>query len=117
SGFVSLDGRAGFQPDLLRGGPHFFRPFTYRVHKQPLITVRSMAYVFARDGVPLPAGQTLARTPEEVSFEDVRGFLTNGGQRGPQRKILREGVYAINTAAFVVISDDTTYTLDIGDDK
>jgi hypothetical protein len=117
SGLISLDERAGFRPDLLRGGPHFFWPFQYRVHREKLITVRTMAYVFARDGKPLPASQTLAHTPDNVSFEDVRNFLTGGGQRGPQRRILREGVYAINTAAFVVIADDQNYTLDIGDDK
>jgi uncharacterized membrane protein YqiK len=116
-GLIALDGRVGFQPDVLRGGPHFFLPFLYRVHIEKLITVRTIAYVFARDGELLPPGQTLARTPEHVSFEDVRGFLASGGQRGPQRAVLREGTYAINTAQFVVISDDTTYAIDIGDDK
>ena len=33
------------------------------------------------------------------------------GQRGRQRAILREGVYAINSALFVVITDDAVYTL------
>lgn len=116
-GFIARHGEAGFQPDLLRTGPHFFVPFLYRVHRQKLITVRSMAYVFARDGAPLPAGQTLARTPENVDFENVRGFLASGGQRGPQRRILREGVYAIHTAAFIVVADDKTYALDVGPDK
>src|SRR3954471_869377 len=61
SGFISLDGRAGFQPETLRAGPHFFLPWLYRIHKQQLITVRTMAYVYARDGIALPAGQALAR--------------------------------------------------------
>lgn len=116
-GFIATDGAAGYQPDLLRTGPHLFFPWLYRVHKQKLITVRGMAYVFARDGAPLPAGQTLARTPEHVDFENARHFLASGGQRGPQRRILREGVYAINTAMFIVIADDKTYALDIGADK
>jgi hypothetical protein len=38
----------------------------------------------------------------EVSdFQDVEGFLRNGGQRGPQRRILREGTYAINLVQFM----------------
>src|ERR1700759_285756 len=41
TGFISLDGRAGYQPDVIRTGPHFFVPFLYRIHKQKLITVRS----------------------------------------------------------------------------
>ena len=36
------------------------------------------------------------------------------GQRGRQRAILREGVYAINLALFVVITDDAVYRLDVG---
>jgi hypothetical protein len=37
-------------------------------------------------------------------FQDVAAFLRADGQRGPQRKILREGTYAFNTAEFVVIN-------------
>lgn len=117
SGLIALDGRAGYQPDMIRTGPHFFLPFVYRVHKQSLITVRSMAYVYARDGIPLPAGQTLAKTPEGVTFENLREFLMSGGQRGMQRGIIREGVYAINTAGFVVFTEDRVHAIDIGDDK
>lgn len=117
SGLISLDGRAGFQPDILRTGPHFFIPGLYRVRMQDLITVRTMAYIYARDGQPLPAGQTLAHTPEGTRFEDARAFLLNNGQRGPQRAILREGIYAINTALFIVITDDKVHMIDIGGDK
>ena len=41
----------------------------------------------------------------------MRGFLAHGGQKGPQRKVLREGVYAINTAQFVVLTRANTYAL------
>ncbi len=115
--FISLDGRAGFQPDVIRTGAHFFVPFMYRVHKQKLITVRSIAYVYSRIGSQLPAGQTLARTPKGINFEDVRLFLNNQGQRGPQRTIIREGIYAFNTAAFVVFTENAIHTIDVGDDK
>ena len=117
TGFMSLNKTSGYKPELLRGGPHFFRPFQFRVRKEKLITVRNLAYVFARDGIPLPAGQTLAKTPEGVTFEDARAFLANGGQRGPQRMILREGIYAINTALFVIMTADETFAIDIGKDQ
>jgi uncharacterized membrane protein YqiK len=117
SGFMALNRSAGFQPELLRGGPHFFPPFQYRIRKQKLITVRNLAYLFARDGIPLPAGQTLAMTPETINYEDARHFLMNNGQRGPQRRIIREGIYAINTALFVVMTSDTTLAIDIGSDR
>jgi len=30
----------------------------------------------------------------------------SGGQKGPQRKVLREGTYAINTTQVAIITDD-----------
>ena len=113
SGLIALRGEAGFQPDVLRGGLHVFRPFQYRIHSLPLVTIPQgqIGYVFARDGVPLPPTQTLARTPDGIDFGDVRAFLVGGGQRGPQRRILREGTYAINLAQFVVITAAGVYGL------
>src|SRR6476660_686868 len=85
-GLIALRGEAGFQPDVLRGGLHVFRPFQYRIHSLPLVTIPQgqIGYVFARDGQPLPPTQTLARTPADADFSDVRAFLESGGQRGPQ---------------------------------
>jgi uncharacterized membrane protein YqiK len=62
SGFIALNGEAGFEPEILRGGVHVFFPFTYRIHKSDLVTVGQgkMAYVFARDGASLGASQALA---------------------------------------------------------
>ncbi|MFN8547097.1 MAG: SPFH domain-containing protein [Candidatus Eisenbacteria bacterium] len=113
SGIIALNGEAGFQPDVLRGGLHVFTPFQYRVRVIPLVTIPQgkIGYVFARDGEPLPATQALARAAGTSDFQDVRVFLQKGGQRGPQRVILREGTYAINLAQFVVITSDGVYAL------
>ena len=110
-GLIALKGQAGFQPGVLRGGFHFFFPFQYRLHVQPLVTIPQgqVGYVFARDGAPLNSTQTLARNVESTVFEDTRQFLESGGQKGPQRKILREGTYAINLAQFVIIAHDRIY--------
>ena len=61
-GLIALDGEAGFQPQLLRGGLHYLLPLQYRVHVLPLVTIPQgkIGYVFARDGQPLPPSQTLA---------------------------------------------------------
>src|SRR6188508_166379 len=119
SGLIALHGEAGFQPALLRGGWHVMMPFQYRLHKMPLVTIPQgkIGYVFARDGQPLPPTQTLAANVTANDFQDVAAFLRSGGQRGPQRKILREGTYAINTAQFVVITNERVYfhALDAGD--
>jgi len=112
-GFIARAGEAGFQPEVLRGGFHFFMPFQYRVHRAQLVTIPQgqIGYVFARDGVALPPTQTLASNIAADDFQDVRAFLAKGGQKGPQRKILREGTYAINLAQFVVLTAERTYAI------
>jgi uncharacterized membrane protein YqiK len=113
SGLIALNGEAGFQPDVLRGGVHFFFPFQFRLHVQTLVTIPQgrIGYVFARDGAPLAPDQTLATNPDGTDFQDARRFLLAGGQKGPQRKILREGSYALNLAQFVVVTKDQTFAL------
>ncbi len=116
---LALNGEAGYQADLLRGGIHFgLWRWQYRIHKARLVTVPQgrIGYVYARDGEPLQPSQTLARVATCNNFQDARGFLTADegearGQRGRQRAILREGVYAVNLALFAVITEDTIYTL------
>ena len=85
SGLIALRGEAGYQPDVLRGGMHFFLPFQYRVHSMPLVTIPQgkIGYIFARDGEPLPPTQTLARTRTAPTSRTSRPFLANGGQTRP----------------------------------
>ncbi|MEO8874028.1 MAG: flotillin family protein, partial [Polyangiaceae bacterium] len=113
NGIIALAGEAGFQPHLLRGGVHFLMPFQYRVHMMPLVTIPQgrIGYVFARDGEPLVPTQTLAATVATNHFQDAGAFLRAGGQRGPQRAILREGTYAIHLGLFVVITEAEVYHL------
>ena len=50
---IAMNGEAGFQAELLRGGVHFGYPiWQYRVHKVRLTSVPQgkIGYVFARDG-------------------------------------------------------------------
>ena len=60
--------------------------------------------------------QVLASNVTANDFQDVAAFLNNGGQRGPQRQILREGTYAINLAQFVVITEERVYYLPLSRD-
>ncbi|GJJ05309.1 hypothetical protein RugamoR64_58470 [Duganella rhizosphaerae] len=115
NGLLALNGEAGLQPDLRRGGFHFFAPFQYRVHIHPMVSVTqgTIAYVFARDGMDLPAGQTLADNSRIVDFRNVRDFLRDGGQKGPQRMVLREGTHIINPALFVVMTEESTYSMSL----
>lgn len=113
---IALNNEAGFQPEVLRGGLHFRPGYRFRIHRVPLVTIHrgQVGYVFARDGQPLgrylengqevvEAGQTLGHVVNNGDFTDVRAWLKAGGQKGPQRAILREGTYALNLAQFVVI--------------
>jgi uncharacterized membrane protein YqiK len=124
-GIIALRGEAGIQADILRGGLHFgYWFFQYRVHLVPLVTVPQgkIAYVYARDGESLSPSQTLGRFVTACNnFQDARAFLVGDrqgdaepslGQRGRQRQILREGVYAINLGLFVVIAEDQVYRLE-----
>jgi uncharacterized membrane protein YqiK len=113
SGLIALEKEAGFQPDLLRGGWHFLKPFQYRVHRMPLVTIPQgeIGYIFARDGQSLPPSQSLASNVSAHDFQDAAAFLRAGGQKGPQRMLLREGTYAINLALFVVLTRDHLYYL------
>ncbi|MEA2632562.1 MAG: hypothetical protein QOE66_2781 [Chloroflexota bacterium] len=125
-GIIALNGEAGFQADVLRGGLHLgYWRWQFRIHRVPLVTVPQgkIGYVYARDGEPLPPSQTLGQVVACNHFQDAKSFLvgestgaegeTVPGQRGRQRAILREGVYAINVALFVVITDDAVYRLDV----
>ena len=129
---IALDGEAGLQSDLLRGGLHLgLWRWQFRVHICPLVIVPQgkIGYVYARDGEALPPSQTLGRVIDCNHFQDARAFLTpheaallpgkqsigtrfERGQRGRQLAILREGVYAINPALFIVITEDAVYTMD-----
>ncbi len=117
---IALHGEAGFQGEILRGGVHLnYFPWQYRIHKLPLVFVGEgqIGYVYARDGQPLPPTQTLGRTVDCNHFQDAQAFLANGGQRGRQRAILREGVFAINLALFVVITEDRVFEGSARDNK
>jgi uncharacterized membrane protein YqiK len=120
---IALNGEAGFQAEVLRGGLHFgYWRWQYSVPRMRLVTISQgrLGYIYARDGEPLPSSQTLGQSIECNHFQDARSFLKtsvdeNGmvtrGQRGRQRAILREGVYAINPALFVVIAEDHVFAL------
>ncbi|WP_297421933.1 SPFH domain-containing protein [Clostridium sp.] len=113
-GLIALKGEAGYQPYVLRSGVHFKTPFKYKVKKVRLVTIPQgqVGYVFARSGESLADGQTLGRVvSESKSFQDVTAFLNNGGQKGPQRQLLREGTYAFNLAQFIIITKDKVHSI------
>jgi uncharacterized membrane protein YqiK len=125
---IALVGEPGYQADILRGGLHFgWWRWQYRIHQVQLVAIPQgkIGYVYARDGQSLQPSQTLGRVVDCNNFQDARIFLGESdgsdesklGQRGRQRAILREGVYAINLALFIVITEDVVYRLNLGGQK
>jgi uncharacterized membrane protein YqiK len=117
---IALKGESGFQPEVLRGGIHFRSPLMYKVHRVPLVTIPQgqIGYVFSREGDSLEPAQTLGRViAEGRQFQDARGFILHGGQKGQQREILREGTYALNLAQFIVFTSNQVYYLPIDDNR
>jgi uncharacterized membrane protein YqiK len=111
---IALNGESGYQPQVLRGGIHFKTPLMYKVHICPLVTIPQgqIAYVFARDGEPLEPTETLGKlTNEGNNFQDTKAFIENGGHKGPQTEIVREGTYAFNLAQFIILTEDRMYYL------
>ena len=83
---IALDGEAGFQAEVLRGGLHFgLWRWQYRIHKLPLVAIPQgkIGYVYARDGEALAPSQTLGQVIACNQFQDARRFL--GGVGGEPR--------------------------------
>ena len=77
TGLIALNGEAGYQPRILRGGLHYLMPIQYVVHTMPLVTISQgkIGYVFARDGRQLEPAQVLAANATVQDFQDVESFL------------------------------------------
>lgn len=114
---VALREEAGLQADTLPPGIHFlYWPWQYVVKFQEFITIEEgmIGAVEARGGTALSGGRVLGRFVECDSFQDVRKFVSNGGQRGPQIAIIPPGTYRINTEFFSITPEGA---LEIPDNK
>lgn len=112
-GFIALNGEAGYQPKILRGGWYFINPIFRTIHIAEFVTIPQgkIGYIFARDGAQLGPSETLASNLKAKDFRDPVDFFAAGGQMGPQRRILREGTYDINLSQFIVITEEKVYSL------
>lgn len=106
---IALGGEAGYQADLLPPGWYFgLWTWKYRIEKVPLVTVRpgEIALVVAADGDAMPSERILGHEIDCDDFQDARGFLENGGEKGRQLAFLTAGTYRINPALFQVVTTD-----------
>ncbi len=119
--FIYSGGQKGAQVEVLSPG-------TYRIHsnslgldnsediKPGLFAVRLfdatvidenvVGLVEALDGAPLdPRDYVATQIAGHDNFQDSNTFISNGGQRGPQKDILLPGTYYINPLLFKVIPE------------
>ena len=104
---IALGGEAGYQADTLPPGLHFGYWFwQFNVVRVPIISVPpgEIALIVAVAGAAIPPGRILARVVECDNFQDARGFLLHGGEKGRQLGFLTAGSYRINTALFTVVT-------------
>ncbi len=114
---IAFHGEAGYQAELLRAGLWFKLWPIYKVTRHPMVQVPAgeIGVVIAQVGGSLKEGQKSGvYKPVFGDFSDVRAFVDNGGQKGPQRPTLRPGsVLAIHPAAFIVRTASGTYGVPI----
>lgn len=102
--FLRNGGEKGPQLSILPPGEYQINPllFTVKIEDAVLITETQIGIVEAVAGGPSAMGRIFADPVECDAFQDADAFLHNGGQKGPQIRVLPPGNYRINTALFKV---------------
>ena len=102
---IATNGEAGIQSDYLAPGIHYFKwPWQYQIDMTGFVVVPEghIGLVNSKDGKIIQTGRILARRVECENYQDAKGFLDNGGQKGRQSAFIPNGVYKINTHLFEV---------------
>jgi uncharacterized membrane protein YqiK len=102
---IATNGEAGLQSDYLAPGIHYFKwPWQYQIDMTGFVVVPEghIGLVNSKDGKIIQTGRILARRVECENYQDAKGFLDNGGQKGRQSAFIPNGVYKINTHLFEV---------------
>ncbi len=117
---VALNGAAGYQAELLTAGLRFKLWPLYTVTRHPLVQIPAgqIGVVIAQVGNALPIGAKSAiYKPEFGSFQDIRSFMSNGGEKGVQRTVLAPGtVAAIHPVGFLVVALNHVYGVPVADE-
>ncbi|HNX66806.1 MAG TPA: SPFH domain-containing protein [Bacteroidales bacterium] len=107
--FLENHGQKGPQSQILLPGTYRVNRDLFRVEitNATVIPAGKVGLVTALDGEPLPETEYVAKSVQNhKDFQDVSGFLSSGGQRGPQFDVLKPGTYYINPLMFRIELDD-----------
>ena len=110
---MAFHGEAGYQMELLMPGLRWkFWPI-FSVIKYPWVQIPAgeVGVVIAQVGKQLPIGaKSAVYKPEYGSFQNLKRFLDNDGQKGVQRPVLPPGTLAaFHPVCFLVITKKQVY--------
>jgi uncharacterized membrane protein YqiK len=99
--FLSHGGERGVQMSVIPPGAWRINSYIFTVRLADMVTVPQgmIGVVEARDGQPL-SGRIIGRYVQCDSFQDAQAFIKNGGERGPQMRVIPQGQYRINPMMF-----------------
>ncbi len=104
----ATNGEIGIEAQYLKPGLHFLMwPIRSIVAIVPFESIGpdELGYITATDGNPLPAGRIFSEDPAGEShnnFQEPIAFLTKGGIRGRQLRVINSGQYMIHPLLFKV---------------
>jgi len=103
--FLNNGGQKGRQTHMLTPGTYRINTyaFTVTIADMSIIHESMLGIVTTLDGAPIIAGQIAGKYIEgHNNFQDVDGFLQNGGNRGLQPQVILAGSYYINPWAIQI---------------
>lgn len=102
--FLANGGQKGPQVAILPDGEHRINPFLFHVEVVNVLIVRDdeVGIVESIAGAPCERGRIFAKPVDCEDYQNAEKFLINGGQKGPQIRVLGPGNYRINTMLFKV---------------
>ncbi len=103
--FLDMGGQKGRQTQILPSGTYRINTMAFSVNLTDITIIREnmVGIITALDGQPIRKGQIAGEVIEgHNNFQDVDGFLANGGNRGLQPTVVLAGSYFINPWAIQI---------------
>jgi uncharacterized membrane protein YqiK len=103
--FLNNGGQKGRQTAILTAGTYRINTYAFTITIADMVHIKEnmVGIVTTMDGKPIKAGQIAGENIEgHNNFQDIDGFLFNGGNRGLQPQVMLAGSYFINPWAIQI---------------
>ena len=103
--FLNNGGQKGRQTSILTAGTYRINTYAFTIAIADMVHIKEnmVGIVTTLDGKPIRAGQIAGENIEgHNNFQDIDGFLANGGNRGLQPQVMLAGSYFINPWAIQI---------------